>query len=40
MSNGADICRKLVVPKLLAAGWGDAPYQINEQATFADGRIN
>jgi type I restriction enzyme R subunit len=33
----ADTCRKLVVPKLHAAGWADE--QISEQRSFTDGRI-
>jgi type I restriction enzyme, R subunit len=33
----ADTCRKLVLPKLYAAGWNDD--QITEQKTFTDGRI-
>ncbi|MEK7474691.1 MAG: DEAD/DEAH box helicase family protein [Candidatus Coatesbacteria bacterium] len=33
----ADTCRKLVVPKLHAAGWTDD--QISEQKSFTDGRI-
>lgn len=37
--NEADTCRKLVVPKLQAAGWDDRPHAINEQRTFTDGRI-
>ena len=35
----ADTCRKLVVPKLQAAGWDTPPHAINEQRTFTDGRI-
>jgi type I restriction enzyme R subunit len=37
--NEADTCRKLVVPKLQAAGWEAEPHRINEQVTFTDGRI-
>ena len=33
----ADTCRKLVTPKIYAAGWTDG--QISEQKTFTDGRI-
>ena len=33
----ADTCRKLVTPKIYAAGWTDE--QISEQKTFTDGRI-
>lgn len=39
MPNEADTCRLFVVPKLQAAGWDEAPYSINEQRTFTDGRI-
>lgn len=35
----ADTCRKLVVPKLQAAGWDTPPRAVNEQRTFTDGRI-
>jgi type I restriction enzyme, R subunit len=35
----ADICRKLVVPKLLAVGWDTDPHSIAEQRTITDGRI-
>jgi type I restriction enzyme R subunit len=35
----ADTCRKLVVPKLLAAGWDNDPHSIAEQRTITDGRI-
>ena len=35
----ADTCRKLVVPKLKAAGWDDEPHSIAEQRTITDGRI-
>jgi hypothetical protein len=35
----AETCRTLVVPRLQAAGWDDLPHAINEQRTFADGRI-
>ncbi len=37
--NEADTCRRLVVPKLQAAGWETEPHRINEQVTFTDGRI-
>lgn len=37
--NEADTCRKLVVPKLVSAGWDTAPYSFTEQKTFTDGRI-
>lgn len=39
MDTEADTCRKEVVPKLVEAGWDRAPYAINEQRTFTDGRI-
>lgn len=39
MSNEADTCRKLVVPKLLAAGWDDEPHSIAEQRSITDGRV-
>ncbi|HUN99537.1 MAG TPA: DEAD/DEAH box helicase family protein [Bradyrhizobium sp.] len=35
----ADTCRKLVVPKLLAAGWDSDPHSIAEQRSITDGRI-
>lgn len=35
----ADTCRELVTPKLMEAGWGNAPYAIGEQRTFTNGRI-
>ncbi len=37
--NEADTCRKLVVPKLQAAGWETEPHSIAEQRTVTDGRI-
>lgn len=39
MDTEADTCRKEVIPKLVEAGWDSAPYAINEQRTFTDGRI-
>lgn len=39
MSNEADTCRKLVVPKLQAAGWDNDPHSIAEQRTITDGRV-
>jgi type I restriction enzyme R subunit len=39
MSNEADTCRKLVVPKLQAAGWDSDPHSIAEQRTVTDGRV-
>lgn len=35
----ADTCRRLVIPKLLAAGWDTDPHSIAEQRTITDGRI-
>jgi type I restriction enzyme R subunit len=35
----ADTCRKLVVPRLQAAGWDNDPHSIAEQRTITDGRI-
>jgi type I restriction enzyme R subunit len=37
--NEADTCRKLVTPKLQAAGWDSEPHSIGEQRTITDGRI-
>ena len=39
MDTEADTCRKEVVPKLVEAGWDNAPCAINEQRSFTDGRI-
>ncbi len=39
MPTEAETCRKLVIPKLLAAGWEDDPHSIAEQRTITDGRI-
>jgi type I restriction enzyme, R subunit len=39
MPTEADTCRKLVVPKLLAAGWDNEPHSIAEQRTITDGRV-
>lgn len=39
MDTEADTCRKLVVPKLVEAGWDTPPCAINEQRSFTDGRI-
>jgi type I restriction enzyme R subunit len=39
MPTEADTCRKLVVPKLQAAGWEDEPHSIAEQRWFTQGRI-
>src|ERR1700716_4321629 len=35
----ADTCRKLVLPKLLAAAWDTDPRSIADQRTVTDGRI-
>jgi type I restriction enzyme R subunit len=35
----AETCRRLVRPKLEAAGWDNSPHSINEQRSFTDGRI-
>ncbi len=35
----ADTCRDLVTPRLIDAGWGNAPHAIGEQRTFTNGRI-
>ena len=35
----ADTCRKLVVPKLQAAGWDSEPHSIAEQRTITAGAI-
>jgi type I restriction enzyme R subunit len=37
--NEADTCRKLVRPRLEAAGWDDPPHAYGEQAYFTAGRI-
>src|SRR5437667_5534196 len=39
MPTEADTCRRLITPKLQAAGWEDDPHSIAEQRTFTDGRI-
>jgi len=39
MPTEADTCRKLVTPKLIAAGWDNEPHSIAEQRTITDGRI-
>ena len=39
MPTEADTCRKLVVPKLQAAGWDNDPHSIAEQRYFTAGRI-
>ena len=35
----ADTCRNFVTPKIVQAGWSDAPFAIGEQRTFTNGRI-
>lgn len=35
----ADTCREFVTPRLVEAGWGNAPHAIGEQRTFTNGRI-
>jgi type I restriction enzyme R subunit len=35
----ADTCRDFVTPKIVQAGWSDAPFAIGEQRTFTNGRI-
>src|SRR5262245_42437824 len=37
--NEADTCRKLVRPKLEAAGWDGEKHFYSEQTSFTDGRI-
>lgn len=39
MTNEADTCRKLVVPKLQSVGWDTEPHSIAEQRSITDGRI-
>ena len=39
MPTEADTCRKLVVPKLQAAGWDNEPRSIAEQRVITPGRI-
>lgn len=39
MTNEADTCRKLVVPKLQSVGWDAEPHSIAEQRSITDGRI-
>ncbi len=39
MTNEADTCRKLVVPRLQASGWDNEPHSIAEQRSITDGRI-
>ena len=35
----ADTCRDFVTPKIVQAGWSDAPFAIGEQRSFTNGRI-
>jgi len=35
----ADTCREFVTPRLIEAGWSEAPHAIGEQHTFTNGRI-
>ena len=35
----ADTCRKAITPRLQAAGWDNAPHQLQEQRTITPGRI-
>jgi type I restriction enzyme R subunit len=37
--NEADTCRRLVRPKIEAAGWDAPPHAYSEQTFFTDGRI-
>src|SRR5688572_13017039 len=39
MVTEADTCRRLITPKLQAAGWDNEPHSIAEQRSFTDGRI-
>lgn len=39
VANEADTCRKYVLPKLIEAGWDNAPHSFTEQRSFTDGRI-
>jgi len=39
VANEADTCRKLVIPRLVAAGWDTEPHSFTEQRSFTDGRI-
>jgi type I restriction enzyme R subunit len=39
MPNEADTCRRLVLPKLLQAGWDTDLHSIAEQRTITDGRV-
>lgn len=35
----ADTCREFVTPRLVAAGWSNAPRGIGEQRSFTNGRV-
>ncbi len=35
----ADTCRELVTPKLVEAGWGNAPHVIGEQRAFTNSHV-
>ena len=37
--NEADTCWEYVVPRLIEAGWDNAPHSIAEQRIFTDGRV-
>ncbi len=39
MATEADTCRRLITPKLQAAGWENDHHSIAEQRWFTDGRI-
>lgn len=39
MAYEADTCRRLITPKLLAAGWDTDPHVLSEQRPITDGRI-
>jgi type I restriction enzyme R subunit len=39
VANEADTCRRLVTPKLVAAGWDTDPHVLREQHPITDGRI-
>ncbi len=35
----ADTCRRVITPRLQAAGWDSMPHQLQEQRTITPGRI-
>lgn len=39
VTTAADVCREVVTPKLVEAGWAQSPCHIGEQRTFTSGRI-